>query len=70
MLFPAPNHRHTLTCDISHYTKHESHVNISFFFLRITGTGVPPPEYIAQSGHNARRVIQFIRKTGSKTLTN
>ena len=27
------------------------------FVLRITGGGVPPPEYIAQSGHNARRVI-------------
>jgi hypothetical protein len=39
-----------------------------FFFLRITGGGVPPPEYITQSGHNARRVIQFIRKTGSKTF--
>ena len=40
------------------------------FFLRITGGGVPPPEYIAQSGNNTRRVIQFIRKTGSKILTN
>ena len=43
---------------------------VYFYFLRIGGGGggVSPLEYITQSGKNARVVIQFIRKTGSKTL--